>query len=262
MQHFEFFKYHGTGNDFIVLDNRSQQFPAENLAAIRQMCDRRFGIGSDGLILIEPDDQSDFYMNFYNPDGSQSFCGNGSRCAVHFANAIGLVEEQCTFRAIDGEHRGEWSEDAIRVSIRPVSDPEKRGDHFLVNTGSPHYIIFVPNVKAVDIVTEARAVRFNDEFREHGVNVNFVQVLDEKNIRIRTYERGVEDETLSCGTGVTAAAITHLVREGTGRKIHVETRGGELLVSATRGADHLFFDVWLSGPAVKTFSGTYHCTEC
>ncbi len=262
MQLLEFSKYQGTGNDFIMVDNRNKRFPSENLTVIRQMCDRRFGIGSDGLILIEHDDQSEFYMNFYNPDGSQSYCGNGSRCAVHFVHALGLVGETCSFRAIDGEHRGVWAEDHISISIRPVMQPESRGQDFFVHTGSPHYIVFVPDLKEVDLIPAAHAIRYSEEFKESGVNVNFVEVVDERNIRIRTYERGVEAETLSCGTGVTAAAITHLMREGAGRKVNVETQGGTLLVSATKGGDNIFFDVWLSGPVVKTFTGTYNCESC
>lgn len=262
MQRIPFSKYQGTGNDFVVVDNRDQRFPTENLTVVRQMCDRKFGIGSDGLILIEPDDQTDFYMNFFNPDGSQSYCGNGSRCAVHFARANDLIGDSCTFRAIDGEHRGMVKPDEIMISIRPVAEAEPRGDDFLIHTGSPHYVVFCTDVDEIDILPAARNIRYNTEFKENGVNVNFVEVLDEKNIRIRTYERGVEDETLSCGTGVTAAAITHLMREGSGRKVHVETRGGTLDVSATKGGDKLFFDVWLTGPAVETFTGTYHCELC
>ncbi len=253
----EFSKYHGTGNDFIVVDNRSKWFSDENLTVVRDICSRRFGVGSDGLILIESDDQTDFYMNFFNPDGSQSFCGNGSRCAVHFAHSLGMIGESCLFRAIDGEHRGRIVHDQIEISIKPTAYPKKSNGGYVVNTGSPHFVLFSADLKTDDFVSEARKIRNSEAFRKEGINVNFVQVLDEKNVRMRTYERGVEDETLSCGTGVTAAALTHLIRFGEGRKVHVETRGGALQVTATKGADNLFLDIWLSGPAVRTFTGIY-----
>lgn len=255
----DFFKYQGTGNDFIVIDNRNLQFPAENLAVIRKMCNRRMGIGSDGLILIEPDEAADFHMNFFNPDGSQSYCGNGSRCAVHFANSLGIIEHECVFRAIDGEHRGVLETGEVRISIRPVLAIEQRGEDFLIDTGSPHYIRFLADIDRVNMVQEAREIRYNDEFKDKGVNVNFVEVTGDRAIRMRTYERGVEAETLSCGTGVTAAAIAHLERvEGPGHTVKVETRGGQLSVSATKGADNSYFDIWLSGPAEQTFTGKYN----
>lgn len=258
-----FAKYHGTGNDFVLIDNRDKRFPTENLTVIREICQRRFGIGSDGLILIEPDDQSDFYMNFFNPDASQSFCGNGSRCAVHFAKTLGLFEDECLFRAIDGDHRAHIEDDQVKISIRPTAYPvQSKDDGYVVNTGSPHFIRFCSDLQNMDFVAQAREIRNSALFREEGINVNFVQVLDEMNIRMRTFERGVEDETLSCGTGVTAAALTHLMRFGSGRKVNVETRGGELQVLATKGAENLFLDIWLCGPAVKTFSGTYNCASC
>lgn len=225
------------------------------------MCDRRYGIGSDGLILIEPDGTTDFHMNFFNPDGTQSYCGNGSRCAVHFAHSLGMVENEGLFRAIDGEHRGVLSDTEVRISIRPVIHLEQRDEDFLIDTGSPHYIQFMSEIEGIDVVEQARTIRYNAEFKEKGVNVNFVEVIGDRAIKMRTYERGVEGETLSCGTGVTAAAIAHLERsEGTGHSVNVETRGGRLKVSATKGADNSYFDIWLMGPAEQTFTGTFTYT--
>jgi len=259
---FAFSKYQGTGNDFVLIDNRRLQFPTENLSVIRKICNRRFGVGSDGLILIEPDERADFYMNFFNPDGSQSYCGNGSRCAVQYSKQLGIIGNECTFGAIDGQHQGEVLEDDIRISIRPVIQIEKRDEDFIIDTGSPHYIRFAPDVDEVDLIAEAHRIRYSPEFRDTGVNVNFVELLDEHAIKMRTYERGVEDETLSCGTGVTAAAIAQMIREGRDRSIDVNTLGGSLRVSATAGAENSYFDVWLSGPAQETFTGIFNCSKC
>lgn len=255
-----FYKYQGTGNDFIVIDNREQWFPADDVGLIKTMCNRRFGIGSDGLILIESDTNhiTDFIMKFVNPDGSKSFCGNGSRSALHFARSLQMIGDECIFKAFDGEHKGRFENDQVFVSIRPVLEILRQGDDFFIDTGSPHYIRFVSDLKNLDVVAEAHKIRYSDQYREKGVNVNFVDVQDEHAIQMRTYERGVEDETLSCGTGVTAAALAHMTREGFERTVTVETRGGTLKVSATPGGqENSFFNIWLSGPAIQTFSGIY-----
>lgn len=253
-----FSKYQGTGNDFVLVDNRDQRFPAENMTVIRQICHRKFGVGSDGLILIQPDNEADFYMNFFNPDGSQSYCGNGSRCALHFAQRIGMVGDRSSFRAIDGIHEGRTNGHKVTTSILPVSPIEKRGDNFLINTGSPHYIVFCEDVESVDLIAEAREIRYNHEFKSAGVNVNFVQIIGEGQLKMRTYERGVEDETLSCGTGVTAAALAHLASaEVELSKVKVETRGGHLEVVAQKQRDGAFSQIALSGPVQETFTGTY-----
>jgi len=254
---FDFSKYQGTGNDFVMVDNRELQFPSEDLTLIRQICHRKFGIGSDGLILIEEDSAADFHMNFFNPDGSKSYCGNGSRCAVHFANQLGMVGTECSFRAIDGVHKGRLEEISVRTSILPVTQIEKRNSHWLINTGSPHYIVFCDDTEAIDLITESHNIRFNEEFREKGVNVNFVEITSPQSIRMRTYERGVENETLSCGTGVTAAAIAHLINGGEKGRVEVRTRGGQLSVQAEQQHDGTFCEVWLSGPVQQTFTGKY-----
>lgn len=253
-----FSKYQGTGNDFVLIDNRDQRFPNENLTVIRQICHRKYGVGSDGLILIESDTESDFYMNFFNPDGSQSYCGNGSRCAVHFAQSLGMIDDRSTFRAVDGIHNGVTDGNMVTTSILPVSAIDRRGENFLINTGSPHYILFCEDANAVDLIDEARKIRFNDEFKSAGVNVNFVEIISPGQLRMRTYERGVENETLSCGTGVTAAALAHLASAGGGLSaVKVETRGGHLEVEAKKQDNTAFSEIELSGPVQKTFTGNY-----
>jgi diaminopimelate epimerase len=250
----QFQKYQGTGNDFVVVDNRNGLFPAENLSVIQRICHRKYGIGSDGLILIEHDDKSDFYMNFFNPDGSKSYCGNGSRCAVHFARSVGMIGDKCTYRAIDGIHHGVLSENSnVSTSILPVHQTEHIGNDVFINTGSPHYIVFCSNLDLIDIISDARKIRYSARFAPSGTNVNFVQKVSDIQIKMRTYERGVEDETLSCGTGVTAAALAVLKNDGT---ISVETKGGMLSVNARKSSVG-FEDIWLSGPATPVFKGEY-----
>jgi diaminopimelate epimerase len=248
-----FYKYQGTGNDFVVIDNRKGLIHLTS-EQIVTLCDRRFGIGSDGLILLESDDQTDFYMNFYNPDASQSFCGNGSRCAVHFARFLGVVGEKSRFRAIDGLHDGEIHGDEIRIHMKDVESLEKRGADFVINTGSPHYVVYEENIGQKDIVAEAKKIRYNQEFSAVGINVNFVEP-QQSGIAMRTYERGVEDETLSCGTGVTAAAISYSSKTGL-TDIPVSTKGGLLRVRLEQSAKG-FTSVWLCGPAVQVFQGVF-----
>jgi len=251
----QFQKYQGTGNDFVLIDNRSGLFPAENLSVIQRICHRKYGIGSDGLILIEKDEDTDFYMNFFNPDGSKSYCGNGSRCAVHFARAIGMIGDKCSYQAIDGVHQGVLMENGVvSTSILPVHQIEPLGNDVFINTGSPHYIVFCKDVDVVDIISEARKIRYSLAFSPSGTNVNYVQLVNGNQIKMRTYERGVEDETLSCGTGVTAAALSVMQLDGT---ISVETKGGMLSVSARKSSTG-FEDIWLTGPATLVFKGEFN----
>ncbi len=246
-----FFKYQGTGNDFILIDDRQGDFPKNDSSLIKRLCDRKFGIGSDGLVLLQNDENADFYVDFINPDGSRSFCGNGSRCAVAFASLLGLFNGACRFNAIDGEHHARIDADMVELQMSWSGKIEKQGEDKLLDTGSPHFITMVDNVDEVDVFAQGKSIRYSDDFKEQGVNVNFVQLLNESSIRMRTYERGVEDETLSCGTGITAAAIS--VREMTQSsvdEISVSTRGGELKVQFEENGT-----VWLKGPALKVFSG-------
>jgi diaminopimelate epimerase len=263
-----FYKYQGTGNDFIMIDDRELIFPSSDTQLIGRLCDRRFGIGADGLILLQPHDELGFYMKYYNADGNESsMCGNGGRCIAAFAAQLGVVIEAAKFMAIDGPHDVLISaiEDAsrfIKLKMQAVKDIDKRpGKTYVLNTGSPHYVRFIDeNLSELNIVSEAKKIRYNDEFAAEGINVNFVSVLDETAISVRTYERGVEDETLSCGTGVTAAALSlaTLKKLPSGHYIiSVKVMGGELKVSYDFDADNQSFsNIWLQGPATYVFKGT------
>ena len=254
----DFFKYHGAGNDFIIIDNRKGCFPKENRTdLIKSLCHRKFGIGSDGLILLDNDEEHDFYMDFYNPDGSQSFCGNGSRCVVMFAAHLGIVQKECVFRSIHGVNRAEICDDLnIKLQMFDVKNLEISDDFHFMNTGSPHYNVFVENVENTDLVTFARQIRYNDRFKEQGTNVNIISKND-NGIKIRTYERGVEDETWACGTGATACAISYAVINDLNgnNEVKVETKGGLLAISfKTEDLKH-FTSIYLTGPAVFIFKG-------
>ena len=249
-----FHKYQATGNDFILIDNRAGIFDANNLELVKKLCNRKFGIGSDGLILIENDDTTDFNMIFYNPDGSKSLCGNGSRCAVNFAKSIGIISSETTFIAFDGAHHASIKGEIVHLDMHDVQNVRHMADGMFIDTGSPHYTQFVAKVDGFDVVEEGRKIRYGGLFHQEGVNVNFIQVLNENEIFVRTYERGVEDETLSCGTGVTASAIAAGFNNvGTNVKIH--TLGGVLGVKYLKGEDNNFTNVVLSGPAKKVFEG-------
>lgn len=248
-----FYKYQGAGNDFIVFDNRTNDFPKSS-ALIQRLCDRKFGIGSDGLMLIENHPRLDYRMVFYNPDGSESLCGNGSRCGFAFAQKLGLVGTRATFETTDGVHTAFEQGAEISFSLADNSGIQQIADDYYVHTGSPHYVRLVEDIEAVDVVTEGRAVRYAEAFvGQNGTNVNFAQVLPDR-LRVRTYERGVENETLSCGTGVTAVGLV-AAKLGFHSPVTIETRGGNLTVSfQQKGA--AFTDIWLTGPAQFVFEGT------
>ena len=221
---------------------------------IEHLCNRKFGIGSDGIVLIESDATDDFYMNFYNPDGSKSFCGNGSRCAVAFARELGLVGNHGIFGAIDASHAFVVNDGEISIQMKDVGAVSWEGNHCVLNTGSPHYILLHENPDAVDVISEGAAIRYCERFGKEGINVNFVR-MGEAELWMRTYERGVEAETLSCGTGVTAAAISLASIQKEVSEVTVHTRGGELKVKLERTSEGLFEDVWLCGPAQLVFQG-------
>lgn len=257
-----FTKYQGTGNDFIVIDNRNLGLTYEGLD-IPSLCDRHFGIGADGLILLENHVNLDFLMRYFNADGSQSFCGNGSRCAIDFAQKLGIVQSHTQFESTDGTHEAEIFENRVHLSMHPVTKVQSLEHHFVVNTGSPHYIIFVPDIAQVDIIKEARQIRYHATYRAEGINVNFV-ASEQGILKIRTYERGVENETLSCGTGVTAVALANHVREnlGTGNfHIEVLTLGGKLEVRYHHHADGTFDQIYLSGPAKAVYEGNFNLED-
>lgn len=254
----EFFKYHGAGNDFIVIDNREGIFPVEGrLSKVKELCQRHFGVGSDGLILIQNDEKNDFFMEFYNPDGSQSFCGNGSRCAVMFAFHLGLVGTECTFNSIHGVNQGNIIDGGtVELNMFDVQQIEVGDEYHYMNTGSPHYNIYVDDVDGVDLIPCARSIRYNKRFAKEGTNVNVIEVLGSDSIKVRTYERGVEDETLACGTGVTACAISQLIHENKNSgRINIHTRGGELIVEIGELIGGAVRKIKLTGPAKFVFKG-------
>jgi diaminopimelate epimerase len=258
----QFFKYHGTGNDFILVDERVGELPFTR-EIIERMCNRHFGIGADGLICLRNKAGYDFEMIYYNSDGRlASMCGNGSRCITAFANQHGITTKYLVrFLAADGDHEGKITSTSpliISVKMNDVERVDKNTDHYFLNTGSPHYIQFVANADEVDVFNLGRQIRNSDQFRTEGTNVNFVQ-KEKSGLYVRTYERGVEDETLSCGTGVIASAIASVIKfpgEWPDNVIPIRTRGGDLKVFL-RKTGSLFHDIWLEGPAVKSFEGTW-----
>ena len=248
-----FYKYQGTGNDFVMIDNRNKAFDRNDLETVGWLCDRRFGVGGDGVILIEPDAQADFEMVYFNPDGSQSLCGNGSRCAVMFARELGIIQEKTTFRAIDGLHEAKIKGDQVHLLMHDVAGCEQLGDDFVMDTGSPHYIRYVADVDAVDVLADGREIRYSPDYEKEGINVNFVQLMGDQQAAIRTYERGVENETLSCGTGCTAVALSMGLKD-TQSPVSLKARGGNLQVAFEKQGES-FRNIYLIGPAKKVFEG-------
>lgn len=258
MSEISFFKYHGAGNDFVIIDNRKLDFPyKDQYKIIERLCDRHFGIGADGLILVEEHEEYDFEMVYYNSDGYLgSMCGNGGRCAVAFAHYLRMIGQNCTFLAADGPHQAEvMRPDWVRLHMKDISEVEKNDRFYFLDTGSPHYVTFVEDLDAIDVVKEGRKIRYNDRFKATGANVNFIEAQPQ-GIKIATYERGVENETLACGTGITAAAIAYYLHrdEIPYSPIPVEARGGNLSVEFESANGH-FTNVWLNGPATMVFKG-------
>ncbi len=249
-----FYKYQGTGNDFIMIDNRKGVFNRDNNQLVARLCDRRFGIGGDGLILLENDPELDFRMIYFNSDGNtSSMCGNGGRCIVKFAYDLGAISEKTSFMAIDGPHDAYIKNNLIHLKMINVESVEQNDHFFFMNTGSPHYVEFVNDLDSFPVYAEGYKIRNNDRFRNEGVNVNFVQCISPDTIGVRTYERGVEDETWSCGTGVTASAIAASFK-GYTSPINVNTKGGDLLISFTN-QNNIYQEVFLCGPAERVFTG-------
>jgi diaminopimelate epimerase len=250
-----FYKYQGAGNDFVIIDNR--QSPIQlSTAQIAFLCDRRFGIGADGLMLLQSLPVADFEMVYYNADGNEStMCGNGGRCIAAFANHLGMVANEMHFKAIDGMHAATILPDGmVSLHMQDVTSIQFEKEHTILNTGSPHYVKEVPDVATVAVFNEGRAIRNQDEFQPKGINVNFVST-NENGLVIRTYERGVEDETLACGTGVTAAAIAS-VKQTTGAfNIQVKAMGGNLSVSFEKKTTDTAENIILTGAATKVFEG-------
>ena len=264
-----FYKYQGAGNDFVMIDNRATQYlKKEDTKKINRLCDRRFGIGGDGLILLQHHPDCDFEMVYFNADGTEgSMCGNGGRCTVAFAHFLGMIGTECTFMAVDGPHEaiinkaGNW----VELKMIDVNTINCKSNHYVLNTGSPHYVTFVEKVAQIDVFREGRNIRYNDTYAAQGINVNFVENT-ENGLHMATYERGVEAETLACGTGVTAAAIAYacaypkqaasFLQNG---GIPVKAKGGDLIVRFKQ-EKHSFSDIWLCGPATFVYSGEIKTT--
>jgi diaminopimelate epimerase len=253
----EFYKYQGTGNDFVMIDNRSEFFPKENIQLVARLCERRFGIGGDGLILLEKDTDTDFKMVYYNSDGNpSSMCGNGGRCLVAFAKDLNVIKDSCTFIATDGLHFASIASDGI-VSLQmiDVKDIKKESDYTFMNTGSPHHVQMVEDLEHYNVKENGAALRYGSLYGVAGSNINFVKKINEDTFSLRTYERGVEDETLACGTGATAVAIAmNATGQTKSTSIKLNVEGGKLAVSFDKKDDQ-FTNVFLIGPAEFVFNG-------
>lgn len=253
---FSFYKYQGTGNDFIMIDDRVENFPEQDLQLVQNLCDRKFGIGADGLILIRNKEGYDFEMIYFNADGSQSMCGNGARCAVAFSKFLGIISDQTSFMAIDGPHTANIADELISLEMSPVNSLSNAGQDYFVNTGSPHHVRFVEDVIAYPVVEAGKAIRYSEAYQPKGTNVNFITPISENEIHVRTYERGVEDETLSCGTGVTACALVYGYQNEL-NEVKIKTPGGNLSVNFTSAADGSFQNIILTGPAQQVYQGKW-----
>jgi diaminopimelate epimerase len=252
-----FYKYQGTGNDFIVFDNRNGRIDTLSIERVKALCDRRFGIGADGLMLLNAKAGFDFEMKYYNADGRESsMCGNGGRCLVKFAYDLGLHKSTYRFSAIDGVHEAEIQDDnTVNLKMQDVTGIKEVHGDYILNTGSPHYVKIVSEVMDYDVFHKGMDIRYSADFAREGINVNFVEQKKPDEIIVRTYERGVEDETLSCGTGVTAAALVCFHNAMGYNDVTVITKGGTLVVKYDRIGEDSFHNIWLCGPAVKVFEG-------
>ncbi|QHI39350.1 Diaminopimelate epimerase [Kordia antarctica] len=255
-----FYKYQGTGNDFVLIDNRQETFPKNDTKLVNHLCDRRFGVGADGLILLEHDAEHDFKMVYYNADGNEStMCGNGGRCMVAFANFLGVIQNETTFTAIDGKHYATIKDDIVHLQMQDVSTIELHENYVFLDTGSPHHVTFKEEIDQFDIKKEGAEIRYGKPYFQEGANVNFVKKISNTEFRVRTYERGVEDETLSCGTGVTAVAIAmHHLKETTATEITLQVEGGTLQVSFERD-ETSYKNIFLKGTATYVFKGEISC---
>ena len=256
-----FYKYQGTGNDFVIIDNRGNLLSRSNKDIVAHLCNRKFGIGADGLMLLQNKEGYDFEMIYYNADGNESsMCGNGGRAIIAFAKRIGLIADKGKFLAIDGEHeakiiKSESPNVMVSLKMIDVREAEINPDFYYLNTGSPHYVIFRNNVSKIDVYTEGKQIRNSNRFAKEGTNVNFVEIAG-KELIVRTYERGVENETLSCGTGVTAAALCAALRSnGQVNYYDIQTPGGQLKVKFKNLGNGQFSNIWLEGNTTFVFKG-------
>jgi diaminopimelate epimerase len=251
-----FSKYQGTGNDFVIIDNRDGNISLSN-KQIAFLCDRRFGVGSDGLLLLGAADGYDFKMTYYNANGTEgTMCGNGGRCLVQFAYDNGIVKEHYIFIAIDGPHEASINNNGwVHLKMSDVHAVETGEDFFVTNTGSPHYIKMVEGIENFNVFNEGKAIRYNDRFAKEGINVNFIE-HQKDHIFVRTYERGVENETYSCGTGVTASAIISCLHKQGEQEVSIKTIGGKLAVSFNNQGGGHFNNIWLKGPGTFVYKSS------
>lgn len=254
-----FFKYQGTGNDFIMIDNRQSAFSKNNAKLVASLCDRRFGIGADGLILLENDDLSAFKMVYFNADGNEgSMCGNGGRCTVAFAKHLDIISDTATFTAVDGLHEATIDEGKVSLQMQEVSEIRIKPNAIFLDTGSPHHVQLVANLKDFEVFKEGKKLRYG-LYGKSGSNINFVEQIDDNSFSVRTYERGVEDETLSCGTGVTAVALAmHHSGRTAANEVTVKTQGGDLKVEFEADGGR-YKNIRLIGPTELVFKGQMEC---
>ncbi|MEC4113529.1 diaminopimelate epimerase [Myroides pelagicus] len=256
----KFYKYQGTGNDFVMIDNRDLKFPKKDVSLVNLLCDRKFGVGADGLILLEQAEGYDFRMVYYNADGNEStMCGNGGRCIVAFAKHLGVIKEECCFIAVDGEHKARIDEDnLVSLQMIDVDQVLVEKKYSFLNTGSPHHVQVVRELDRYNVYAKGKGIRESDLYAPEGTNVNFVEQEGPNRFRIRTYERGVEDETLSCGTGATAVAIAMYEQgKADSTTIAIEVEGGDLMISFSKEGDK-YQNVYLTGSATFVFEGGFN----
>ncbi|RYC52923.1 diaminopimelate epimerase [Flagellimonas olearia] len=255
----QFFKYQGTGNDFVIIDNRQGRFPKNDTQLVAHLCDRRFGVGADGLILLENDPSTDFKMVYFNADGAEgSMCGNGGRCLVAFAHFLGVIGNETTFNAVDGLHHATIDGDMVKLKMVDVAEVREKPNYSFLDTGSPHHVQLVEDLEHFNVPKEGAKLRYGI-YGKPGSNINFVEQSTDDTFQVRTYERGVENETLSCGTGVTAVAIAmHQSGKTESKVVKVKTPGGNLTISFEQ-QDDAYTNVFLQGPAIQVFKGVISC---
>ena len=253
-----FFKYQATGNDFVIINNLNSFFNKNDTKLIARLCDRRFGIGADGLILLESSSDFDFKMIYFNADGRESsMCGNGGRCIVAFARRLGMINDTTIFTAVDGPHEAKIEASQISLKMQDVKSIKNKAGGIILDTGSPHYVSMCKDLDNLNVQIEGAKIRNASPFLEDGINVNFVDPIDSENFAIRTYERGVEGETLSCGTGATAVAIAmHASQKTNSNCITLQTQGGDLEVQF-RSKEASYVDIWLRGSVRYVYEGTF-----
>lgn len=255
-----FYKYQGTGNDFVLLDNREAKLSLTTKQIVH-ICDRRFGVGADGLMLLQLKDGYDFEMIYYNNNGEPStMCGNGGRCITAFAKKLGIIDMKTTFLAIDGVHESIIEDTYVQLKMKDVSEINMDEENFVLDTGSPHYVSKTTSLESKNVSAEGKTIRMSKAYADEGINVNFVQKVSENHIAVRTYERGVEAETLSCGTGVTACALIEMLGKQGDQTMAISTIGGTLRVKA-ENKDDTFSNIWLCGPAIYVFEGTINLAD-